>query len=317
MPSHEQTKTAIRTASVSTVLPTDRTAHPHRTGHGATAVLLMLIGIVCAIAWRDTNIPRLHDVTIAVPGLAHQIDVLQVTDLGGQRFGQGQSRLAMLIAGKHYDTIVLTGDMAEDLTFDPVWELTDVLRPHSSRIWYLRGNHDFSSLGVEMAQHGVPSLPATGAVALAAWDPQAVDVALVYGQDTPSISAAKGKGRRLALVASHTPPSESRLVAGQTIGPGLHFFIAGHTHGGQIRLPFVGALGAPLSWPGEERLPALRNEITFLPELQQPQRYVDGMYDRGNQRIFVARGLDCNTGKFRFACQAEIVAYHFVPAATR
>jgi hypothetical protein len=168
-----------------------------------------------------------------------------------------------------------------------------------------------------MAQRGIPSLPATGAVALVGWDPQATDIALVYGRDTPSISAAKGKGRQLALIASHTPPSESRLVAGQTLGRGLHFFIAGHTHGGQIRLPFVGALGAPLSWPGEERLPALQNEITFLPELQRPQRYVDGMYERGNQRIFVARGLDCNTGKFRFACQAEIVAYHFVPAVTR
>jgi hypothetical protein len=41
------------------------------------------------------------------------------------------------------------------------------------------------------------------------------------------------------------------------------------------------------------------------------------MYDRSNQRVFVARGLDCNTGKFRFACQAEIVAYHLVPAVTR
>jgi predicted MPP superfamily phosphohydrolase len=277
-------------------------------------VLGVLAAIIAAIIWHDTDFPRLREVTIPVPGLAHQVDVLQVTDLGSAEFGRKQSKLAALIAGKRYDAIVLTGDMLNDRNaYAPIWDLVNVVKQHSTSVWYLPGNHDHPPVGAGMALRGVPSLPTTGAVPLAAWDPNAQSAALVYGRDTPSISAAKGKSRELVLIASHTPPSQTRLAAGLALGSGVHLFIAGHTHGGQVRLPFIGAIVAPMSWPGEERLPAVGNEATFFPDLQG--RFVDGMYVRSGQRIFVAQGLDCNTTGIRFGSQAEIVAYHFVPAA--
>lgn len=284
--------------------------------HRLVVVLGVLAVVIAAIAWHDTSVPRLRDVTIPVPGLARQIDVLQVTDLGSTEFGSKQSKLAALIADKRYDAIVLTGDMLDDRNhYVAIWDLVNVVKQHSTNVWYLPGNHDHPPVGTGMALRGVPSLPTTGAVPLAAWDPNAQSAALVYGRDTPSISAAKGKGHQLVLIASHTPPSQTRLAAGLALGPGVHLYIAGHTHGGQVRLPFIGAIVAPMSWPREERLPAIGNETTFFPDLQG--RFVDGMYVRDGQRIFVAQGLDSNTTGIRFGSQAEIVAYHFVPAAAQ
>jgi uncharacterized protein len=280
----------------------------------ALAVLFTVLVAVLVTIRVDTDYPRLREIAIPVEGLDREIDMLQVSDLGGVEFGTKQSRLAALLEGRDFDSIVLTGDMLGQPTYQPIWDLVAVLKKHSNRIRYVPGNHDSARVATGLAKRGVPSLPASATVALSP-DSRVSDVALVYGRSSASISTAKGKGRRLLVIASHTPPDRHRLAAGRALGPGAHLYIAGHTHGGQIRLPLVGAIWAPLSWPREERDPAPGNEITFLPELKD--RFVDGMYVRDGQRIFVSRGLDSNTSGVRFLCRAELVAFRFVPSAAR
>jgi uncharacterized protein len=292
------------------------TTHPGRLLRLRRLVLrggaLAIAAALLAIAYVDTNYPRLHEVTVPVPGLSRPVEVLQVSDLGSARFGAKQSGLAALIEGRKYDSIVMTGDIGGEPDSTPIWELVDALKKHSDSIWFIRGNHDWPSIGEGLAARGVPSLPASAPVALAEGVLGVEEAALVYGRSSATIATAEGTGKQLLVIASHTPPDRHRLAAGLALEPGTHLYIAGHTHGGQVRLPFVGAIGAPLSWPAEERDPARGNEITFLPELKG--RFVDGMYVRDGQRIFVSRGLDVNTGRFRFLCRAEIIAFHFVPA---
>jgi predicted MPP superfamily phosphohydrolase len=264
---------------------------------------------------RDTYTPRLREIRIDVPGLDKEVSVLQVTDLGGDEFGPKQAKLAALIAGQRFDTVVFTGDMAGDRGHDvAIWDLADLAKAHSRRVWYLPGNHDSVEVGPGLEARGVPPLPEDRAVALTDGDPSARDVALVYGRSSQTIATAEGHGRKLLVIASHTPPDANRLAAGLALGGGTHLYIAGHTHGGHDRLPLIGALWAPLSWAHEERAPARGTEVTFLPEWKAG-RFVDGMYVRDGQRIFVSRGLESITAGFsRFLAQAEIVVYRFVPA---
>ena len=281
---------------------------------GVVVLFVLAIGWVRWEIQRDSYSPILREVRIVVPGLTREVSVLQVTDLGGDEFGPKQAKLAALMAGQRFDTIVFTGDMLGDRGHEePVWELAALAKAHSGRVWYLPGNHDTPAVGPELAARGVPSLPEDRAVPMTDGDPSARNVALVYGRSSATIAAAKGFGRRLLVIASHTPPDANRLAAGLALGAGTHLYIAGHTHGGQIRLPFVGAIWAPLSWPYEERAPAQGTEVTFLPEWKGG-RFVDGMYVRDGQRIFVSRGLESVTADMhRFLARAEIVVYRFVP----
>jgi predicted MPP superfamily phosphohydrolase len=60
--------------------------------------------------------------------------------------------------------------------------------------------------------------------------------------------------------------------------------LSGHTHGGQVRLPLVGAVCLP-SWG---------------------KKYEAGLYTRGDQRLYVNRGIGTVKRHFRFNCRPEI-----------
>lgn len=284
----------------------------------ALLVSLAVLGVVVVprVVDRDTYSPVLREVSVEVPGLTREVDVLQVTDLGGCRFGPRQSKLAALVDGKRFDAAVLTGDILGAPDYEAVWELAEVVKSCSNAVWYLPGNHDRPAVGTGLAERGVPTLPQDRSVALIDTDPEQRDVALVYGRSADTIAVAEGSGRKLLVIASHTPPDDHRLAAAQALGQGVHLFVSGHTHGGQIRLPLIGAIWAPLSWSYEQRAPTEGNEVTFLPELRG--RFVDGMYVRQGQRVFVSRGLEQYAGgRPRFLARAEMVHFRFLPSKSR
>ncbi|GGJ48627.1 metallophosphoesterase [Deinococcus roseus] len=67
--------------------------------------------------------------------------------------------------------------------------------------------------------------------------------------------------------------------------------LSGHTHGGQVRLPLLGALHVPSKY-GE--------------------RFAQGMV-QGPARGFVSRGLGVTGVPLRFLCDAELVVLHLLP----
>lgn len=288
-----------------------------------TALAVVALGIlaIALAARRDTLSPTLREVVVPVAGLPSEVTLLQVTDLHGNVFGDRQSKIAALLEGRRVDAAVLTGDKL-DYPRQPreaVYELAAVLAQSTPHVYYLRGNHDSTGLGPDLGNRGVTQLRPGVPVAIAPFDPSAVDVALVYAPDSPAILAARGRGSRLLVLASHTPPNTTRLAAGASLGgSGSHLFIAGHTHGGQIRLPLLGAIAAPMSWYAEEGGNPHDNEITLWPDLKG--RLVDGMYERSGQRVFVDHGLGTTSYgpaefsvRSRFLCRAQIVLFRFVP----
>ena len=77
----------------------------------------------------------------------------------------------------------------------------------------------------------------------------------------------------------------------EMVQAGVNLHLAGHTHGGQIRLPFYGAL---------------------LTSSLYGKRYEMGHYQEGNTHLYVARGVGVEgmgAPRARFLCPPEIVLW--------
>ena len=82
-----------------------------------------------------------------------------------------------------------------------------------------------------------------------------------------------------AIVLSHDPDYFEELKLP------YEFMLAGHTHGGQIQLPWIGALIVPSKYG---------------------TKYASGFFEDGGRKLFVTRGTGTSIIKARFLCPPEI-----------
>jgi predicted MPP superfamily phosphohydrolase len=93
------------------------------------------------------------------------------------------------------------------------------------------------------------------------------------------------EGDELRILVAHYPDIALELDD----EPALDLIIAGHTHGGQVRLPFF---GAPLTLSGVPRAVGS-----------------GGLHELDGRRIYVSRGVGCERGaapRLRFLCPPEV-----------
>lgn len=85
-----------------------------------------------------------------------------------------------------------------------------------------------------------------------------------------------------AIVMAHDPDSFNDPAL-----PYKHeLTLCGHTHGGQIKLPLVGA-------------------VTAASDMLSP--YTEGWYSQGTRKLFVTRGIGTSLIKIRYRCAPEVV----------
>jgi predicted MPP superfamily phosphohydrolase len=270
-----------------------------RAALAGVGLLAALVCIVAAIAWRDTNAPRLNTVRIPVVGITRTYRFLQVSDLHSSRFGPKQERLAALVAGRTYDAVLLTGDMLDRQTQDPEpeRELIAALAPVSPLV-----------VGVyldDFAGHfGVVDLEEVSPVRVGE-----VDLTSLANPAYPRIPDSRD-GAVAVVALSHDPPVDDDLRRFRSLEPRLDVLVAGHLHGGQIRLPFAGAIAIPWSADGSDRL--------WLPETKDVQ--VRGLELREGVWVVLSNGLGTQAKtrlgaltRFRLLAPAEVTEVVLVP----
>jgi hypothetical protein len=99
--------------------------------------------------------------------------------------------------------------------------------------------------------------------------------------------ALAGMGRQqLKVLLTHNPD-----IVEEVNGVGLDLVLAGHTHGGQVRLPLIGPLVVPSIYG---------------------TRYACGLFDFGKTKMYVNRGLGVVPPPVRFLVRPEITVFRFV-----
>jgi predicted MPP superfamily phosphohydrolase len=156
-----------------------------------------------------------------------------------------------------------------------------VLGNHDGGIWSQKhgGTADMSLVGGILERAGITLLrntwcPASGGIAMAGTgDLWSGDFAAAR-----SFSGLSANDVTATILLAHNPDTKDR-VAGQP----WDLMLSGHTHGGQVVLPFVGAPFVPV----------------------RDRRYVAGLNSWGDRQIYTTRGVG-NIWGLRFNCRPEI-----------
>jgi predicted MPP superfamily phosphohydrolase len=193
------------------------------------------------------------------------------------------------------DMIALTGDfisagpMARRISIDFAYHCADLLgKLECRRKFAAMGNHDvlvsrvdvtdaLESRGIPVLHNASVPIEKDGArlwlagVADPLIDPDAdLSAAMPRGRDA---------GKEPLLLMAHEPD-----YADQVVGSGVDLMLSGHTHGGQVRIPFL--------------------PLFDLPPLGK--KYVEGHFSLRGLQLYVTRGIGTVGVPFRFRCPPEI-----------
>ncbi len=217
----------------------------------ATLLLVLAILISAVIVYRDTHRFKVHHETFETDKfLPHEeITIVQISDLHGKVFAPQNDPLVEAILEHHADLVVLTGDIIDSKTrdFADVFDFIERITAGYDKVYYVSGNHEWGNryrdqFFAGLRERGVKILDNDSCeVSIRGTVIQLVGVADVSAKRENVEEAFRGVDlTRYTILLSHSP----QIVLQYEQLP-ADLILSGHTHGGQVRLPFIGALVAP------------------------------------------------------------------------
>lgn len=235
-----------------------------------------------AIAVKNYTVPIKN-----LPAEFAGFTILHLTDLHTKEYGFEQEDLIRLIKGRHYDLIALTGDFIDKRNpdFEPVIPLLKGIADKPA--FFVPGNHEWGS-----GFHIKDRLESLGVKVL---DNKSSKIVLgsshiwLVGVDDPYLGRAK-----LAQALENIPENAVKILLAhapnifpRALESGIDLTLAGHTHGGQVRLPLLGAIVVP----GQGLFP----------------KYDYGLFQEGGKSMIINGGLGESLLPVRFCNRPEIV----------
>ncbi|MBE2198239.1 MAG: metallophosphoesterase [Anaerolinea sp.] len=217
--------------------------------------------------------------TDRLPAATAPIRLLHISDLHIERLTKREEKILALAQEAKPDFIVITGDYV-NLSYnkDPIThrQVRDYLQQFSAPqgIYATLG-----SMTVDLRDQVVPifdglpiPLMRQGWQEVKVGDGRSV---VLLGMDcTHHLPTDRARLAALHAAAPNSVPQillfHSPEIMPEAVQHGIDLYLCGHTHGGQVRLPFIGAL---------------------LTSSQLGRRYVMGHYQEGRTNLYVSRGL--------------------------
>ncbi len=197
------------------------------------------------------------------------------------------------------DVVFLTGDYvtyqitSKKFSVRSAWQCAEILSELECKQRYaILGNHDAmlgeAEVTAAFTAHGIPMLNNTylpieragGRIWLVGLDDP------LCGSPDPNAAipaSIRNVPEEPVIVLCHAPDYADNLLL-HPAGKAVDLMLSGHTHGGQIRLPLMGALNLP----------------------PQGRKYVEGWFRLDGMQLHVNRGLGTVGVPFRLNCPPEI-----------
>ena len=263
-----------------------------------TAVLLVLTALLAAgfLLWGNCSLQTTETALVspALPPAFDGLRIVELADLHGRVFGRGSRRLLAAVRRAEPDLICIDGDLFDEHTdlamLPPLLRGLCAIAP----VYYVTGNHEWRVPGLrgilaQMRACGVTVLQDDWRVLR-----RGEDALVLAGTDDPcgpaerktpaeliaDIRAEAGEAAFLLLLTHRNDqlPQWSAL--------GVQAVLAGHCHGGVVRLPFVGGL--------------------FGTDRRLFPAWDAGLYRQGETAMYVSRGLGYTNVHFRLFNRPEV-----------
>ncbi len=213
--------------------------------------------------------------------LVAPLKIAHLSDLHTRGFGRRERRLLALLEAEQPDLIVVTGDtLAGKGNYEMCRRL--LARLHAPLgVWVVRGNwENWQPIRSERAFYA-----SAGVNFLLNEARQAREDVWVVGLDDPSsgspnlVAPLRGVPPGAFVIALFHSPFYFDQVAGR-----CPLALAGHTHGGQVRIPFLRPLWLP----------------------RGSGRFLAGWYEQSGSKMYVSRGVGTSVLPVRFLCRPEL-----------
>jgi len=243
--------------------------------------------------WLKTNhIPISHSF---IPKGFHGLKMVQFSDthLGFQFQLKDLQTLIQKINALQADVIIFTGDLMDKPDkYRNYKEIIPVLQKLHAPLgkFCVYGNHDHGGYGSEIYKSIMEmcefTLLQNANIELSLLSKESIyltgiDDAMLGQPDFPEALSGIPESKYTILL-SHAPD-----LADTAKNYPIHLQISGHSHGGQVQIPFFGALVTP---PFAERYP-------------------EGLYNIDSLTLYVNRGIGTTRLPYRFLSRPEITVY--------
>jgi predicted MPP superfamily phosphohydrolase len=235
--------------------------------------------LVCADAeWIEPHWVKVRSIKLTQEKPTHRI--IHITDIHHKGDRAYLESVVRKINALSPDAVCFTGDLIEEKKFVP--EALRILEAIKSPLYGVPGNHDYLSQAV--FGEFTKAFARTGGAWLMDEQAMTEDGKIQIAGATclhgaPSALAPRPGVKNLLLL--HYP-----LLA-ERVKHKFDLMLAGHSHGGQVRLPFYGAVVLPY-WVG---------------------RYEVGMFRLAAGPLYVNPGLGWLATPIRFNCRPEITVF--------
>jgi len=241
------------------------------------------------------GVSRLEILFSQLPAGFDGLKIAQLSDLHLHRFSRAYRTAIDVIGREHPGLIVVTGDLVDraDETAACLAFLTELRAATKVPVVVVPGNWDHRAFPTKQsiaawhrrlqAETGIRVLTNQSVVLHRRGDRM-----WLVGTDDPYFGHAdldasfKGvPDSAFTLVLTHAPEVFEELAE----RPSARLVLAGHTHGGQVRLPFIGALRVPSRYG---------------------TRFAHGLFKLGDTFFYVNAGMGMSHIPVRFLCRPEV-----------
>lgn len=258
-------------------------------------LIFLTLGLIC-LFWAykiEPNLLEIRHYHLKNQQLAG-LRIVFASDLHiGKKDIKRLKRIVETIQKQQADLILLGGDYlnghSEQSTMQPeriAAELGKLNAPYG--IFGVLGNHDWYINGAKTKE----ALQEAGITVL-----ENQNQILNYKNRQLTIAGVADKSTRIAdsaaalkkapfprILLTHTPDVFPEIK------DNVDLVLAGHTHGGQVKVPFFGAVFVPSAYG---------------------RRYAEGLFSENGLKMIVSKGLGTSQLPIRFNCKPEIVVIEF------